>query len=73
MLSINNRREISKIRTHSSNANLKPIYRLKNIKFQQTFGRTNSAINLPRMKYNQETSNSLTYNTRDFFFNNKNI
>jgi len=71
MLSINNRREISKIRTHSSNANLKPIYRLKNIKFQQTFGRTNSAINLPRMKYNQETSNSLTYNTRDFFFNNK--
>lgn len=71
MLPINNRREISKIRTHSSNANLKPIYKLKNVRFQHKYGRTNSAINLPRMKYNQEKSNSLTYNPKDFFFNNK--
>ena len=60
-----------KIRTFSSNSNLKQLYKIKNSRFHQTFGRTSSAINLPRMRFSQETNNTNSFNSTGFSFKNK--
>ena len=57
-----------KIRTFSSNSNLKQLYKIKNSRFHQTFGRTSSAINLPKMRFNQETNNTNSFNSTGFSF-----
>jgi hypothetical protein len=60
-------------RSLSSNGNFKHSYKLKNTRLHHAYGRTASAINLPRMKYNQELNNSNFYNSTNFSFkNNKN-
>ena len=63
-----------KIRTNSSNGNFKQLYKLKNARFHHTFGRTTSAINLPRMNnYNQETNDSISFNSTGFSFKSKKL
>ena len=62
-----------KSRTFSSNGNFKILYKLKNERFNKTFGRATSVINLPRMKYNQETIDSTSFNSTGFSFKNKKI
>ena len=57
-----------KIRTLSSTGNMKQVYKLKNPRLV----RTSSAINLPRMKYNQETNES-TFNSTGFSFKSKKL
>ena len=73
MINKNHNHKSFKIRTQSSNSNVKHLYKVKHVRFGQTYGRTASAINLPRMKYNQELNNSNFYNSTNFSFkNNKN-
>ena len=62
-----------KSRTFSSNGIFKILYKLKNERFNKTFGRATSVINLPRMKYNQETIDSTSFNSTGFSFKNKKI
>ena len=69
-----NPNESFKIRTHSSTGNFKHLYKLKNARFHHTFGRTTSATNLPRMNnYNQETNDSISFNSTGFSFKPKKL
>ena len=61
--------ETFKIKTHSSSKNFKQLHKLKNTKFHHTYGRTSSAINLPRMKYDKEISDSNFYSSTGFSIN----
>ena len=71
MLNKKHNQESFKIRTYSSNSNLKYLHKIKNVRIHQTYGRTASAVNLPRMKYKQEINDSNFYKSTASFQRNK--
>ena len=73
MLSKNNNFENFKNRTLSSTGNLKNLYKLKNSAVGQSLARTASAINLPRMKFNHDSNDSLSFNSTGFSFKSKKL
>ena len=73
MLSKNNNFENFKNRTLSSTGNLKNLHKLKNSSVGQTLARTSSAINLPRMKFNHDSNDSLSFNSTGFSFKSKKL
>ena len=60
-----------KNRVLSSSSNIKTTYKIKKSHSRQKLGRTSSAINLPRVKYNHETSETMSFNSTGFSFHNK--
>ena len=60
-------------RSHSSNGNFKHSYKLKNTRLHHAYGRTASAINLPRMNYNNNEISDSTFNTTGFSFQPKKL
>ena len=65
-------RQISKIRTLSSNPTIKTSYKIRNERIQRKIGRTTSAIiNLPRMNSAQGVNDSTSFITTGFSFNKK--
>ena len=60
-------------RSLSSNGNFKHSYKLKNTILHHSYGRTASAINLPRMNYNNNEISDSTFNTTGFSFQPKKV
>ena len=57
-----------KNRVLSSSSNIKTTYKIKKSQSRQKFGRTSSAINLPRVRYNHETNETMSFNSTGFSF-----
>ena len=60
-----------KNRVLSSTSNIKTTYKIKKPQSRQKLGRTSSAINLPRVRYNHETNETMSFNSTGFSFHNK--
>lgn len=60
-----------KNRILSSTSNIKTTYKIKKPQSRQKLGRTSSAINLPRVRYNHETNETMSFNSTGFSFHNK--
>ena len=60
-----------KNRVLSSTSNIKITYKIKKPQSRQKLGRTSSAINLPRVRYNHETNETMSFNSTGFSFHNK--
>ena len=54
----------------SSTSSLKTAYKIKKSQSRQKLGRTSSAINLPRVRYNHETNETMSFNSTGFSFHN---
>ena len=63
MTPIKNKREINKYRAFSSSSTFKPLRASQNPRFHRTFGHTASAISLPKMKMNQDSTEAVTANS----------
>lgn len=60
-----------KNRVFSSTSNIKSAYKIKKPQTRQKLGRTASAINLPRVRYNHESNETTSFNSTGFSFNAK--
>ena len=54
----------------SSTSNIKAAYKIKKTQSRQKLGRTSSALNLPKVRYNHETNETMSLNSTGFSFHN---